>query len=117
MATRKRKESDLVDDGADNVDDGPSTIRDITASVSWKDNNYIVMYIVTFTKPCCNNHSKAKQIRIRINSEVAFFNKDADTWSLMMDKTKTAIRKHKREVSHGGLDLCNLEYLMVLVAQ
>ena len=88
MATRKRKESDLVDDGADNVDDGPSTIRDITASVSWKDNNYIVMYIVTFTKPCCNNHSKAKQIRIRINSEVAFFNKDADTWSLMMDKTK-----------------------------
>jgi hypothetical protein len=68
------------------------------------------MYTVTFTKPCCDNHSKAKQIRIRINSEVAFFNKDAETWSLMMDKTKTAIRKHKREVNHGGLDFCSLDY-------
>ena len=111
-STRKRKESDHVDDGTDDVNDGPSIIRDITASVlppATKD-KYVVMYTVTFTKPCCDNHSKAKQIRIRIHSEVAFFNKDAETWSLMMDKTKTAIRKHKREVSHGGLDLCNLDY-------
>jgi hypothetical protein len=28
----------------------------------------------------------------------------------MMDKTKTAIRKHKREVNHGGLDFCSLDY-------
>jgi hypothetical protein len=85
-------------------DDGdPPAIRDITAIVAVSENNksdFRVMYIVSFTKPCCDNHIKGKRVRIQICSETAFFWDGADTWSLMKEKTMnslTAIGGHDRQ--------------------
>jgi hypothetical protein len=91
----------------------PPAIRNITAKVSAykaNDSNFRVMYIVTFTKPCCDNHKKYNRMRIQVASEVSFFDDGADTCELMMAKAIKAIRSHKNSKKFDGRHLCHLDY-------
>ena len=91
----------------------PPAIRDITANVSAykaNDSNFRVMYIVTFTKPCCDNHKQYNRMRIQVASELSFFDEVADTCELMMAKTIKAIRSHRISKKFDGLVLCHLDY-------
>jgi hypothetical protein len=112
-AAKKRRVTSSNSSFNSDDDGNPPAIRDITANVSVSENNksdFRVMYIVSFTKPCCDNHIKGKRVRIQICSETAFFWDGADTCSLMKEKTIKAIRSHKISKKFDGIHLCNLDY-------
>jgi hypothetical protein len=101
-AAKKRRETSSNSSFNSDDDGNPPAICDITANVSVSENNksdFRVMYIASFTKPCCDNHIKSKRVRIQICSETAFFWYGADTCSLMNEKTIKAIHSHKNSKS------------------
>lgn len=106
----KRKQPETSPSAEEDAATIPS-IRGITSSVEQiggaKSNTFRVSYIVTFTGPCCSNHNNTRRLIIKSNNN--FFDDGADTAILMMDKTITAVKNHKRAQRYGGLDLCDLD--------
>jgi hypothetical protein len=109
----KRKQPKASPSSSSSVEEDAATtpsIRGITSSVEQmggaKNNCFRVSYIVSFTGPCCSNHATTRLI-IKSNSD--FFEEGADTAILMMDKTITAIKGHKKAKRYSGLDLCDLD--------
>jgi hypothetical protein len=112
-AAKKRRVTSSNSSFNSDDDDDPPAIRDITTNVSVSKNNksdFRVIYIVSFTKPCCDNHIKGKRVRNQICLETAFFQDGADTCSLMKEKTIKAIRSYKNSKKFDGIHLCNLDY-------
>jgi hypothetical protein len=114
LSAAKKRRVTLSNSSFNSDDDGnPPAIRGITANVSVSKNNksdFHVMYIVSFTKPCCDNHIKGKRVRIQICSETAFFQDGADMCSLMKEKTMKSICSHKNSKKFDGIHLCNLHH-------
>jgi hypothetical protein len=112
-AAKKRRVTSSNSSFNSDDDGNPPAICNITANLSVSENNksdFRVMCIVSFTKPCCDNHIKGKRVRIQICSETAFFWDGADTCSLMKEKTIKAIRSHKNSKKFDRIHLCNLDY-------
>ncbi len=114
LSAAKKRRVTLSNSSFNSDDDGnPPAICDIAANVSVSKNNesdFRVMYIVSFTKQCCDNHIKGKRVCIQICSETAFFWDGADMCSLMKEKTIEAIRSLKNSKKFDGIHLCNLDY-------